>query len=106
MNNSRDAVLMQMLRGQMTGWLDVIRRGTGATRVEFSPRDDGNEFAIVMTWQLKDGTTKTEESHFSRQRVFGDSLRGPVLGWRIQKKACDYARDVLREVLERRGIVR
>ena len=88
----------------MVGWLDVIRRGTAAEKVEFSIRDGGKEFAVVVTFKMKDNSVKTHESLFSQQRVFGDSVRGPSLTWRIQKKTCDYAREVMREVLEQRGV--
>jgi hypothetical protein len=103
MNGGRDVLLMRMLQSQMTGWLDVIRRGVGAEKVEFSPRDGGKEFAVIVTCKTKAGE-KVYESHFSRQRVFGESMRGPQLTWRIQKKACDFARDVMREVAEQRGV--
>lgn len=101
--NSRDVILMRMLQNQMSGWLDVIRRGVGAEKVEFSPREGGREFTVVVTCKMKEGE-KVYESHFSQQRVFGASMRGPVLGWHIQKKACDFARDVMREVAEQRGV--
>jgi hypothetical protein len=84
--------------------LDVIRRGVGAQKVEFSPREGGKEFAVVVTYTTKEGKTVVHESLFTQARVFGESKRGSLQAWRVQKKACDYAREVMREVLEKRGV--
>lgn len=103
--NGRDVLLMRMLQSQMAGWISVIQRGVGADLVEFSPREGGKEFTIVVTYRSKAGEMVKYESHFSQDRVFGASMRGALVTWRIQKKACDFARDVMREVLEKRGVL-
>jgi hypothetical protein len=103
--NGRDVLLMKTLTGQLQGWLDVIKRGTAADKVEIVPKEAGREFAIVISYRTKDGQAHTFESYFSRERVFGVSLRGAPLTWCIQKRGCDYAREVLREVLEHRKVI-
>jgi len=103
--SGRDVLLMKVLIDQMQGWLDVIRRGTAADKVEIVPKEGLREFAVVIHYRTKDGQPKTFESYFSRQRVFGASLQGKAQTWAIQRRACDYAREVLREALENRGVL-
>lgn len=103
--SGRDVLLMKTLMGQLQGWLDVIRRGTAADVVEIVPSNGGREFSIVIRYKTKEGEARTFESHFSQQRVFGASMNGAPLTWCIQRRGCDYAREVLREVLESRGVL-
>lgn len=99
------ALQMKTLMGQMQGWLDVIRRGTAAHKVEIVPKDGGQWFTVLVHYKLKDGSEKIFESNFTAQRVFGASMQGNANAWRIQRRGCDYAREVLREVLQHRGVI-
>lgn len=98
---SRSVALLQGLRTQMGCWFDTIRRGVGATGLECVDAPEG-EFILRVTWKTPDGE-KTHERLFSREFVFGHTATGSQLAFRVQKRACDYAKDFMREVLAQRG---
>lgn len=93
----RAALLLQGLRAQLVGWTATIQRGVGATHLELADAPDG-EFVLRVTWR-----TGAHEQLFSRAFVFGPTLTGSPLAYRVQKRACDYARDFMREILAQRG---
>lgn len=99
----RGTVLLQGLRQQLQGWADPIRRATCATSVTFIPHELG-EFTLRVEWMSKEGTTKTFDRKFTRQEVFGSSYGHSPAGWRVERRACDHARDTMRQVLEARGV--
>jgi 3-phenylpropionate/cinnamic acid dioxygenase small subunit len=98
----RGEALLQGLRRQLEHRLDSIRRSVGATTVSIVPQPDG-EFSIRVEWVMKDGT-KTFDHSFTQRSVFGASYMGSPMAWRVEKKACDYARDCIRQVLAARGV--
>jgi hypothetical protein len=99
----RAEALLQGLRRQLEYRFDSIRRSTGATGVAFVVKP-GGEFAIEVTWKMKDGEVKTFLRHFTKQEVFGSSYSGNPMAWRVERRACDYARDCIRQVLAARGV--
>jgi hypothetical protein len=82
-------------------WVDTIRRGVGATELELADAPDG-EFILRAKWKTKAGE-KVHEHLFSREHVFGRTAAGNPLAFRVQKRACDYAKDFMREILAQRG---
>lgn len=106
MTGGRDVLLMKMLRSQLEGWLPVIARAAGAQKAELEVLEGGKEFAVVVTWKHPDRDAVKCTAYFSQLRVFGESMKGPHLTWRAQKRACDFARDIMREVLQQRGVLK
>jgi hypothetical protein len=98
----RGDALLQGLRQQLERWFDPIRRSTGATGVEFVAHPNG-EFALRVKWW--DGGDRHHDRVFTRQEVFGASYGNTPLSWRVQRRACDYARDCIRQVLTVRGVM-
>jgi hypothetical protein len=96
----RGAVLLQGLRNQLQGWLMTIQRATCATNVSFVPLADG-EFMVRVEWQPKGGEKKTFDRTFSKPEILGTN----PAQWRVQRRACDYARDIMRDVLAARGAI-
>jgi len=105
MTGGRDVLLMKMLREQLMGWLPIIARMVGAQKAELEVREGGKEFAVVVTWKHPDRDEVKGEAHFSQPRVFGASMRGDPRTWRAQKRACDFARDAARDVMQKRGVL-
>lgn len=99
----RAEALLQGLRRQLEHRFDSIRRSTGATGVAFVIKP-GGEFAIEVTWKPKDGEAKSFYRHFTKRELFGASYNGSPAAWRIERRACDYARDCIRQVLAARGV--
>lgn len=62
----------------------------------------GGEFTVVVT-PLR-STTASFRKLFSRQLVFAGTFHLSPHAWAVEKRACDYAADIIREVLEQRGI--
>jgi hypothetical protein len=81
------------------GWFDFIRRATGAKEVQFIPRPTG-DFSIRVEWSGANRYVKD----FTREFVFGSTFSTPS-AWRVQEKTCDYARMIVREILEQRGVI-
>lgn len=94
------AVLLQGLRNQLQGWMQTIKRATCATDVLFVPLADG-EFVLRVEWQYKGGEKKTFDRTFSKSEILGTN----PAQWRVQRRACDYARDIMRDVLAARGAI-
>jgi len=99
----RGTALLQNLRKKLEGWVSPIQRATGASSVEFIPRDAG-EFSICVAWKSGD-TLCSFDRLFARKEVFGASYALGPSSWHVQKRACDYARDLIRQVLEQRGVL-
>lgn len=100
---TRDIVLLKRLRAQLGVWTATIQRSVGAQRVEIVSAQEPGEFTLRAEWA--DGDVHVSHSRtFSRQYVFGHTCGGNPLALAIQKRACDYARDFMREVLNMRGL--
>lgn len=98
---SRGAELLQGLKKKMLVWSDPIRRATGASTVLFLSSPDGS--FIVQVRYLHQKTDRLYTKHFTPEYVFGSTLGPNPLTLRVQRLVCDYARDVIRDVLEERG---
>jgi hypothetical protein len=98
----RGAVLLQGLRERLNGgWMEAIRRSTGAHQVTFV-MDTTGEFAVRVVWMVA-GKEHVFEKKFTKSYVLGASFHRPMAEWHVEKRACDYARDIMREVLAQRG---
>jgi len=94
------AVLLQGLRNQLQGWMQTIQRATCATAVSFVALPEG-EFTLRVEWQHKGGEKKVFDRVFSKSEILGTN----PAQWRVQRRACDYARDIMRDVLSARGAI-
>lgn len=98
----RGAVLLQGLRERLNdGWMGSIRRATGAHQATFA-MDGAGEFTVRVVWKHGE-EEKVYEKKFTKAYVLGPSIHRPMAEWRLEKRACDYARDIMREVLAQRG---
>jgi hypothetical protein len=96
-------VLLQGLQQKLSTHLGSIKRATGAITSLIEPAANG-EFVVRVAW-LVDGAVEIYEKAFAKSFVFRNCMSKPQLEWHIEKRACDYARDIMREVLAQRGIV-
>ena len=78
-----------------------IRRATGAHQATFVA-NEGGEFTVRVVWKVGD-EERVYEKKFTKAFVLGASFHRPMPEWHLQKRACDYARDIMREVLALRG---
>ena len=99
----RGLALMQRFRGQFSTWMQTIQRGIGATDLQMIPTQEREEFILRATWKGPDGE-RTHEKLFSQELVFGRTYGGNPLALAVQRRACDHARDFMREVLGMRGL--
>lgn len=95
----RGAALLQGLLSNLRQWAPHIRRATCAREVEVEYGERG-AFSLVVSW---DGGLYRKD--YTPEFVFGASYTLPPDAWAIQRRACDYARELMREVLRRRGVL-
>ena len=99
----RGALLLQDLRIKLQrAHLDRLRRALHAD-VTIEPGEQG-EFTVVVTPQHPAGAVSYKKL-FSRKLVFAGTYHLSPQAWAVGKRACDYTSDIMREVLEQRGIV-
>jgi hypothetical protein len=96
----RAAILLNQLREKLNTWIPSIQRATGSTVVQ--SEQPGGEFILAVLWN-KNGVESRYEKAFTKAFVFRASMHRPQLEWHVEKRACDYARDIMREVLAQRG---
>ena len=79
---------------------------TRATRgeVEFLTRS-GGEFAISVKWKNRDGSKGSYVKEYTKEFCFGRSFTLATTSWNVEKRPCDYARDLVRCVLDARGVL-
>jgi hypothetical protein len=98
----RGVVILQELRKRLNdGWMGGIRRATGAHQATFVMNDDG-AFTVRVVWKVGE-EERSYEKKFTKAYVLGASIHKPMAEWSLQKRACDHARDIMREVLALRG---
>ena len=95
---SRSDELLQQFQQHMVRWARPIRNGTGATDLVFSVVP-GDGFTLRVVW--KNGGEYVR--HYSKVFIFGQGY--DEMSCSIKKRACDYARDFMREVLAQRGAI-
>jgi hypothetical protein len=101
--SDRGQVLLQALREKLSnGWAHSIQRATGATSVRFRVVDP-DEFVAIVIWRTLGGPDRVYEKRFTKPYILGASFHRPMLEWGMEKRACDHARDIMREVLAQRG---
>jgi hypothetical protein len=100
----RSVALMRALQRRLAGWFDVIRRATGAQDLRFENHDDGS-FSLVAEWAGGSRDASSFAKMFTREKVFGRSHALPSEAQFVERRACDHARDFIREILERRGVI-
>lgn len=87
---NRGDVTLQDFRRKMQGWFGMIERGANVSlRIEAVPM---NGFFLIA--QFRNG--EEYRKHYTPTYIFGQP----------RKKACDHARDFLRELLQLRGVTR
>ena len=63
------------------------------------------EVAALATSAAQLGVPTANLKEFTKAAVLGSSLRRPMAEWHVEKRACDYAKDIMREVLAQRGVL-
>ncbi len=96
---NHSGALLQGLRKKLDTWLASIERATGATSVAYVQLE-GDEFALRVEW-----AEHSYQREFTRASVFKGTFHRPQVEWRVEKRACDYAREIIREVLSQRGVL-
>ena len=99
----RGTALLQDLRRKLAGWQDYIKRCTHATEVLFVNKE-GGEFDLVVHWVNKQQSAGEFTKNFTRRFVFGGTFSLSPNAWAIERRACDHARDIVREILSKRGV--
>lgn len=89
---------MERLRSKVCTWLPRIKSSTCADEVRVQTIPSG--FCITVLWTEKGTGKRSHSLHFTQAGVF-DKGRGFV----PRKKPCDYARQIILEVLSKRGVV-
>jgi hypothetical protein len=99
----RGALLLQDLRVKLQRThLDRLRRTLHAD-VTIEPGERG-EFTVVVQPKRPAGATPFKKL-FSRQLVFAGTYHLSPHAWAVEKRACDYATDIVREALQQRGML-
>ena len=98
---NRDDLLLQGLKAKLSAWLAYIQKAALATQVEFEPAED-NEFYIVVRWEKP--SPGEYKKLFSRQYVFGNSMKFDRNAWEVRRCVGVLAREVVAEVLSFRGV--
>lgn len=101
----RPTALLQALLNQLKNWGPRISRSVAASSLEFKAGAPTGEFSVVVKWQPKQGPEVEYVKVFNRDFVFGPSMTLSPMAWRTQKKACDYAREIINEILSQRGVL-
>ena len=95
---TRSEQLLQRLMSELILRQEDIRRNAYAAKVEFTPLEtEPGAFTVSVYW--KDGRYQRV---FDRAYVFGDV---PVGAENTQKRVCWYWRDIVRGVLQYRGVM-
>ncbi len=88
---------LQGLRRRMGAWRSRLRAATGAYAVDFPNRSDGS-FDVVIKWRTRQG----ELGHYAR--TFDEGTVFPPGGAVPMHKPCDYVRQIIKAVLDLRGV--
>ena len=101
----REGVLLRQLETGLSGWTDFIRRATGAREIEVRV-DPAGSLTIVGVWYIGTAIERREDTvTFAPDYLFGYSLQLPEVGRQLVKRPCDCAREYVRTILERRGVL-
>ena len=101
---NRAAILLQGLMNQLKAWFPRIQKALYATSVEAIAGSPTGEFTVVVKWTLKSGEAKQYNKLFDRSFVFGQTASLDPTAWTVQRRACTYAREIIAEVLQQRGV--
>lgn len=102
--SSRGAILLGELLTKIRPWFTHIRRATHASDLQVEPGAHAGEFALRIRGQGKDAPWEYT-SVFSQGRVFGATYPMGPEAWAPHQRPCDFAREVIREVLTHRGFL-
>jgi hypothetical protein len=101
----REVLLLRQLQTGLSGWTDFIRRATGAREVELRIDGDGG-FTVIGVWYVGTAVERREDAvTFHPIDLFGYTLGLPAAGRQLLKRPCDCAREFVRKILERRGVL-
>lgn len=97
----RGALLLNDLRTKLQR--DHVARLRRALHADVTVEVAKNgEFTMVVT-PMRSGAPVYKKL-FTRQLVFAGTFHLSPHAWAVEKRACDYATDILRETLEQRGV--
>lgn len=96
--------VMLLFQRALRRWLPWIKRATYSSNITIESGKHG-EFTVKALWPAtKGGPAGEHRIYFSRARVLGaTSLKGRLCQ-RTTKKVCRFRDDVVREILQQRGI--
>lgn len=99
---NRGEQLLQVFLSEMRQQASRIKKGSYANDVTLSRSAGGVD--VVVVWKNKNGTEGRWTKTFTLEELLGDTMRQPPTAWRIQRRFCAYAREVLGSVLNQRGV--
>jgi hypothetical protein len=93
---------LQAFLAQVRKWEVRIKKTTFADRILFSVDPATAEFTLVVEWTTRTGEKGRFLRAFTRELVFGSSLRSerPV----VQKRVCAHVQEFMQDVLHSRGV--
>lgn len=81
--------LMQLFRKALKRYEGYIRMTTGHRKFDFESGKNG-EFTLVLS-----GGKETHRFHFTRHVVLGSTASKPPLEQRLEKRPCDFVREII-----------
>lgn len=101
MAHDRGTLLLKDLKFKLQrSHIERLRRSLHSN-ITFEEGKDG-EFTVIVT--PLHAPAAGFRKLFSRQLVFAGTFHLSPHAWAVEKRACDYTADIIREVLEQRGI--
>jgi len=93
---------LQAFLAQVRRWEARIKQTTFVDRVLFSVDPATAEFTLAVEWVARTGERGRFVKAFTRELVFGSSLRGerPT----VQKRVCAHVQEFMQDVLHSRGV--
>lgn len=100
---SRD--VMFLFQRALRRWLPWIQRATYSSSVTIGNVQKSGDFTVTAVWpSTKGGPAGEHNIVFNRYKVLGATSMKGKLCQRTTKKVCRFRDDVVREVLQQRGI--
>lgn len=98
----RGPVLLQGLIKGLRNWSHTIKKATYADTLDIEPHESG-EFKVRISGVGKGNIRWVVEKEYTKQYCFGATFSTPHL-WKLQKKNCQYMRELIYHVLVARGL--
>lgn len=95
---------MFLFQRAMRRWLPWIQRATYSSSIIIESGKNG-EFTVKALWpSTRGGSAGEHRIYFSRASVLGTTALKGRLCQRTTKKVCRFRDDIVREILQQRGI--